>query len=588
MAAQQQSSKRISFMGQIRRYMPGSFWKSGQVAGVFIGLLLIWVLLKPGSHDLYLTGNMLAQPLSLITGMVISFCGKPRWWHRPGRSLRAAIHTASFWIPVVFLLVCLNHLLAQGIVAYITLTASMVLPKVSWADFFFLTAYPLTIIFFLLLPTHPPTILSRTRIILNTLIMMIAALIFSWYFILGPTLLQDTLALGARLVASVYPLGDLALLFCLLQLASRKVEASMRPGIFLLAFATLMLVFLDSAIDYQTLNGTYALGTWLDICMPMVYLCYGLAVHALRMAQAKQTSAPSAHSQTSTTVKQAPLVPSFWISFLPYALIPPVLGLTFYVAQQGRSGPLAWGVYAGSFILISLVLIRQITLLRVVTTYASMTAQLNEELRNVNSRLEALATSDPLTGLPNHRAVMDRIDAELSQCQAAQRNCAIIFADVDHFKRINDTWGHAAGDTVLREVGQRLHASVRQNDYVGRYGGEEFTILLTDIEQQEAYELAERLRHSLAEKPCTWQPEQEQPALPIAITASFGLATYPLDGITRKELVEMADAAMYVAKHSGRNRVCLTNEVNLRPSTTEGSAQVLRSTENDLAQLSSP
>jgi diguanylate cyclase (GGDEF)-like protein len=154
---------------------------------------------------------------------------------------------------------------------------------------------------------------------------------------------------------------------------------------------------------------------------------------------------------------------------------------------------------------------------------------------------------------------MDHIDSEIKQCQATQRNCAIIFVDVDRFKCINDTWGHGAGDEVLHFVGQQLRACVRQEDYVGRYGGEEFAILLIDIEQREAFELAWRLRDAIAAQPYTWQVDENR-AVAIPVTASFGLSVYPPDGVTRKELIERADAAMYVAKHGGRNRVCLPDE----------------------------
>jgi diguanylate cyclase (GGDEF)-like protein len=178
-------------------------------------------------------------------------------------------------------------------------------------------------------------------------------------------------------------------------------------------------------------------------------------------------------------------------------------------------------------------------------------------------RMGRVALTDPLTGLPNHGAIIERIEAELQQCQSSQRNCAIIFVDVDHFKHINDTWGHAAGDAALREVGQRLRTGIRKDDGMGRYGGEEFAILLSDIEQQDAFDLAERLRCSIAEAPCLWQQEGTQTTIRIPLTASFGLATYPLDGLITRELLEMADSAMYMAKHSGRNRVCLSDEVDM-------------------------
>lgn len=190
-------------------------------------------------------------------------------------------------------------------------------------------------------------------------------------------------------------------------------------------------------------------------------------------------------------------------------------------------------------------------------------AYVNLEAANSTIRMQAL--TDGLTGLPNHGAIIERIEAEIVYCQATQCNCSIIFVDIDHFKSINDTWGHAAGDAALYEVGQRLCVGVRRDDCTGRYGGEEFAILLSNIDQLGAIELAERLRCSIADTPCLWQKEGTQVVTPIPLTASFGLATYPFDGLIARELLDMADAAMYTAKHTGRNRVCLPNEANIVP-----------------------
>lgn len=185
-------------------------------------------------------------------------------------------------------------------------------------------------------------------------------------------------------------------------------------------------------------------------------------------------------------------------------------------------------------------------------------------LETAHTAIQEQAMTDGLTGLSNHRAIVERIESELQHSQSSQRTCAILFVDLDHFKHINDTWGHAAGDAALYEVGQRLRQGIRKSDSIGRYGGEEFAILLSDTEQMEACTLAERLRCTLAEIPYQWQQEGAPSAIPIALTGSFGVATYPLDGLNARQLLETADAAMYQAKHTGRNRVCLPNEDELK------------------------
>jgi diguanylate cyclase (GGDEF)-like protein len=205
-------------------------------------------------------------------------------------------------------------------------------------------------------------------------------------------------------------------------------------------------------------------------------------------------------------------------------------------------------------------------------------------LEEANSRIQMQALTDGLTGLSNHGAIVKQIEAELVHCQNTQSNCVIIFADIDHFKSINDTWGHAAGDAALHEVGQRLRTGIRKDDCLGRYGGEEFAILFSNIEQPEAFKLAERLRRSIAEAPCLWQRVETQSVISIPLTASFGLAAYPIDGLTAQELLDTADAAMYTAKHTGRNRVCLPDEVDMALLNENKSQKLPQYTEQSILQ----
>ncbi len=185
--------------------------------------------------------------------------------------------------------------------------------------------------------------------------------------------------------------------------------------------------------------------------------------------------------------------------------------------------------------------------------------ELLAELDRLYREQAQAAVTDAITSLPNHRAVMSRMQEELARCERASASCAILFIDLDHFKHINDTWGHRAGDAILREVATRLRTTLRVEDFVGRYGGEEFAIVLTDVELLDASETAERLRQGIAEMPCLWQTDDGATSISIPVTASIGVAAYKLHGVTREELVERADHAMYRAKQSGRNRVCVAD-----------------------------
>ncbi len=199
--------------------------------------------------------------------------------------------------------------------------------------------------------------------------------------------------------------------------------------------------------------------------------------------------------------------------------------------------------------------------------------ELNLQLQEANTQQQELlleldrlyheqakaAITDTVTGLPNHRAVMSRLDEEISRCQRSQSSFAIVFVDLDRFKQVNDSWGHRAGDAILREVASRLSTGVRLEDFVGRYGGEEFAVILTDADVVSAGEAAERLRKALNSSPYYWESEDTQLVVPVEISGSFGVAIYQLHGVTREELIECADQAMYAAKHSGRNRVCIAD-----------------------------
>jgi two-component system cell cycle response regulator len=173
-----------------------------------------------------------------------------------------------------------------------------------------------------------------------------------------------------------------------------------------------------------------------------------------------------------------------------------------------------------------------------------------ETTRTENARLEVLAHTDPLTQVLNRRALTSRLTTELGRTRRYQAALTLLMLDLDHFKDVNDTYGHLVGDDVLREVAAFLQAAVRQVDIVARYGGEEFVIVLPETKLPGAVVFAERILAQIASHPfCRAQH-------PLSITASIGVAEYPSDGVvTVDDLFATADAALYRAKSGGRNRV---------------------------------
>ena len=168
--------------------------------------------------------------------------------------------------------------------------------------------------------------------------------------------------------------------------------------------------------------------------------------------------------------------------------------------------------------------------------------------------LRRIAQTDHLTGVATRRGFMLDLEKTLARYQRAGHPAALILLDIDHFKRVNDTYGHPAGDVVLKAVAQELVGQLRQSDSVGRLGGEEFGVLLQDTEIDRAFETAERLRRRLEAFEAEHVPV-------LRVTASFGVAS--LDGQTgsTKQWLAVADEALYEAKRTGRNRSCLSRGV---------------------------
>ncbi|MGM0951475.1 MAG: GGDEF domain-containing protein [Pseudomonadota bacterium] len=166
--------------------------------------------------------------------------------------------------------------------------------------------------------------------------------------------------------------------------------------------------------------------------------------------------------------------------------------------------------------------------------------------------LEQLATTDPLTGLLNRREFGRILEEELERSERYHRSMALLWIDFDHFKEVNDNWGHAAGDTVLCSITRRLEESVRSVDSVARFGGEEMVIVLPELSLAEALETAERLRNQVREQPVMLDSGHDVP-----VTISVGVAVYPDHGQTAAELCAAADRAMYRAKTQGRDCVAM-------------------------------
>ena len=180
---------------------------------------------------------------------------------------------------------------------------------------------------------------------------------------------------------------------------------------------------------------------------------------------------------------------------------------------------------------------------------------LQEQIVSTREQMRVLATHDALTGLLNRRAILETLKKELERSTREGTQLSVIMADLDHFKQINDTYGHLAGDAVLREAAQRLQASMRVYDAVGRYGGEEFLVVSPGCGLAEAAEQAERLRKRISKAAVHGLD------CAIAVTMSLGVVTATAEVRQPGDLLRLADDALYAAKHGGRDRVEVNSAV---------------------------
>lgn len=298
-------------------------------------------------------------------------------------------------------------------------------------------------------------------------------------------------------------------------------------GLYLLGFVELGLAIYAAVVMYVSWRRPYSRWWGLAFLIPLnIVILVGLA-------------AP----ETKPTV-------FIWVLVVPvlsYALLGRVLGLALTLPVTTLALAIYLWRYSGDAAMVNLP-----TLANVLITFCTIWVFFHFYERNreaTTRRLRQLATTDPLTGVHN-RLQLDYIFEKLTK--AANRGnqpLTLLVIDLDHFKAINDRWGHQAGDTVLVRVARMLGSRMRGSDWIFRIGGEEFCVLLPGTGRDGACCVAEALRDELTREQCHWNGQ------PIPLSASIGIAVCPDDGERLEQLLSLADERMYRAKAAGRNRV---------------------------------
>jgi diguanylate cyclase (GGDEF)-like protein len=197
-----------------------------------------------------------------------------------------------------------------------------------------------------------------------------------------------------------------------------------------------------------------------------------------------------------------------------------------------------------------------VAIMAVVTVVFNRLAELDQ--------LQSDVRTDPKTGLLNMRGWTESAQRTFRRAVRSEAGLAVLMIDFDHFKEINDTYGHPAGDDVLRRVAELLTEVTRPGDVVGRFGGEEFLVLVSDVDALQAYHTAERIRHRVSTAAISTRGKRGEPVTITDRTTSIGVAVYPQHGRSIDELLHAADAAVYLAKEQGRDQVRLAGETPFR------------------------
>ena len=387
----------------------------------------------------------------------------------------------------------------------------------TWADAAYLSFYVVAFCGLISFPARRRSGPERLRLMLDLGTVFAGGAVVIWYLALGPAFGSGPHFDLFDLVTYAYPVGDLLLLFGILTLLWRGVPRSNVIPLQIFAAGVLIFIAADLTYDYITVHSTYLGGDPVDTL-------WMLAVTAVCISAASQLRV----KPTGAVVPPPQPVPGR-PSFLPYVAVVSCYVLLAFVGLRSVGFNPLGGILLGALALTFMVSSRQYIALR---DYGRLAA-----------RYQQLAAIDGITGLYNRRHFMELAEAAFVHAQRLGQPFAALMIDVDNFKRINDVHGHIAGDQVLTELARVSREHVRPDDIVGRYGGDEFIIMLPGITSLRAIQLAEQLTRLVTRF-------HGSDGKPLAYTASIGIAECPPDQDLTTLLMH-ADLAMYEAKQAG-------------------------------------
>jgi diguanylate cyclase (GGDEF)-like protein len=479
-------------------------------ASAMAALLLVyavWQLLRwPVGHRV-LVGDAFFYPVG-IAAIATSVGAARRCGDRP--RLR--------WAWRLLALASLSYLAGDVVQTIYELTGSKPYPSVG--DGFYLLFYPLMLWGLLLFATGRRTVAERLRLALDLAVVAIGGAAVVIYVVLGPTVLERGPDALQTAFSVAYPVGDMVLLVGLASVLLRRTIASSIRALQFMAAGLLFFVAADLVYGYITLHSAYKGGDPVDSLWMIAIAVFAVA------GAAQASSDPNAELTAEQRPRRATAVPVIAVAV--------GFGLLVFDQRHDRLLP-------------DLTIVIAAVLLALLVSARQFLAQ--RDLLQTQGRLSHQSLHDALTGLPNRALVIDRAEQMLSRARRSRTPVAALYIDVDGFKHVNDSFGHAAGDELLRVVSARLLGIVREAETVGRLGGDEFVVLLEGSTLDAGPELvAERICEVLA------QPLEliGTNGRRLSVTSSIGIAL----GLrsSADELFRDADFALYEAKRSGKNR----------------------------------
>lgn len=529
-------------------------WRSmGRLFLLALGISTLYIASPFGEKiDNYLFSILGILYLSLITGLCLhdSFFVARRL-----RMPSGDMHAGKRFSPLLIGLHVGVFLLAQIVFTLSFVYQGQEPPFASLTYEIILGVYPFLIGAILLLPARKVSLPARLRILLDSLIIIVLAATLFAYFVLAPILSQGEGSGQEKVIGTLFLVLDLVVLFCILLVALRFEEVTLRPVMLLLLLSSFSMLSIHISRLYLVLTSQVHWFSYITLWWLFGLIFTFGAAQTLKNILVKTSvsgqgiAAYQEHSDELFSTSRGESLVSLIMVLSVCALI---FALWLVGSEKIFRGDLSI-IYVGGFALLMLVVLRQLLALYEIGVLQNKLQKRNRSLSLLNDLLEQQAITDSLTGLPNHRELVGRLEEALEEARKTASTCGLIFLDLDHFKDINDRYGHLVGDAVLCECSERVSASLRASDYLGRWGGEEFVAILPGVEPGEALGVAEKIRATIAQ-------DVFADEVGVRLTCSLGVATYPHDAANREDLIKNADRAMYTAKRLGRDQTRMASE----------------------------